>query len=190
MCNNPYEQAAEEELRPENASANLPERRGVGGVPAWERDASRREEVPLCRRADREGGTELFDPQQIQRIGIEEALGRMPVAAFGDEAPTGKLVFVNDSARLMIEGNLGRPMPSDLAEIEDFLDLCVSPPMDDPSNPNGSRWYAPSCRARRSETRSTFVPSPRVAASRSAAVPGRSSTRKDVCSLVYSSCAT
>ena len=116
----------------------------------------------------------------------------MPVAAFVAEAPSGKLVFVNDSARRMIEGNLGRPMPSDLGGFEDFLDLSVSSlsPMDDPSNPNGGRWYAPSCRARRSETRSTFIPSPRVAASRSAAVPGRSSTRKDVWSLVYSSCAT
>ena len=103
VCNNPYKKAAKEALRPENASANMPERRGVGGVPAWERDASCREEVPLCRRADREGGAELFDPQQIQRIGVEEALGRMPVAAFVAEAPSGKLVFVNDSARRMLD---------------------------------------------------------------------------------------
>ena len=77
----------------------------------------------------------MFDPQQIQRIGVEEALGRMPVAAFVAEAPSGKLVFVNDSARRMIEGNLGRPMPSDLGEIEDFLDLSVSLPDGRPLEP-------------------------------------------------------
>jgi PAS domain S-box-containing protein len=77
----------------------------------------------------------LFDPQQIQRIGVEEALGRMPVAAFVAEAPSGKLVFVNDSARRMIEGNLDRPMPYDLGEIEDFLDLSVSLPDGRPLEP-------------------------------------------------------
>ena len=77
----------------------------------------------------------MFDPQQIQRIGVEEALGRMPVAAFVAEAPSGKLVFVNDSARRMIEGNLGRPLPSDLGEIEDFLDLSVSLPDGRPLEP-------------------------------------------------------
>ena len=68
-------------------------------------------------------GAELFDPQRIQRIGVEEALGRMPVAAFVAEAPSGKLIFISERARRMLERNAGWSGLPEPEGIGDFGDL-------------------------------------------------------------------
>src|SRR5918993_2834091 len=49
----------------------------------------------------------MLDRQQIERIGLEEALRRMPAAAVVAEAPSGKIILINERARRMLERNAG-----------------------------------------------------------------------------------
>lgn len=70
----------------------------------------------------------MFDLQQIKGAAFEEALRQMPAAAFIAEAPSGKITFVNEQARHLIEQNPGWSMPSDLGNIVDFGDLKVFHP--------------------------------------------------------------
>src|SRR5919112_766393 len=49
----------------------------------------------------------MLDRQQIERIGLEEALRRMPAAAVVAEAPSGKIILINARARRMLERNAG-----------------------------------------------------------------------------------
>jgi PAS domain S-box-containing protein len=65
----------------------------------------------------------MLDRQQIERIGLEEALRRMPAAAIVAEAPSGKIILINERARRMLERNAGWSGLPEPEGIEDFGDL-------------------------------------------------------------------
>ena len=65
----------------------------------------------------------MLDRQQIERIGLEEALRRMPAAAVVAEAPSGKLILINERARRMLERNAGWSGLPEPEGIGDFGDL-------------------------------------------------------------------
>lgn len=56
----------------------------------------------------------MFDLERIKGAGLEAALRQMPVAAFIAEAPSGRILLVNQQARRLIERNPGRPMPPEI----------------------------------------------------------------------------
>src|SRR5918995_297705 len=65
----------------------------------------------------------MLDRQQIERIGLEEALRRMPAAAVVAEAPSGKIILINERARRMLERNAGWSGLPESEGIGDFGDL-------------------------------------------------------------------
>ena len=65
----------------------------------------------------------MLDRQQIERIGLEEALRRMPAAAVVAEAPSGKIILINERARRMLERNAGWSGLPEPEGIGDFGDL-------------------------------------------------------------------
>src|SRR5215212_3331836 len=65
----------------------------------------------------------MLDRQQIERIGLEEALRQMPAAAVVAEAPSGKIILINDRARRMLERNAGWSGLPEPERIGDFGDL-------------------------------------------------------------------
>src|SRR5215213_6308023 len=65
----------------------------------------------------------MLDRQQIERIGLEEALRQMPAAAVVAEAPSGKIILINERARRMLERNAGWSGLPEPERIGDFGDL-------------------------------------------------------------------
>ncbi|HSK98889.1 MAG TPA: PAS domain S-box protein [Rubrobacteraceae bacterium] len=65
----------------------------------------------------------MLDRQQIERIGLEEALRRMPAAAVVAEAPSGKIILINERARRMLERNAGWSRLPEPEGIGDFGEL-------------------------------------------------------------------
>jgi hypothetical protein len=63
----------------------------------------------------------VVEPHEIRRVASDEVLRQMPAAVVVIEAPSGKVLFVNDEARRWTEQVLGgQPVPSELGEYRDL----------------------------------------------------------------------
>jgi hypothetical protein len=58
----------------------------------------------------------MLDRQQIERIGLEEALRRMPAGVMVVEASSGRILFANREAQENSARLLGRSIPSELED--------------------------------------------------------------------------